>query len=105
MYNRTPSKGSSEIRRTSVQRTTRNEPSDFPEVVVEPLKRIRSTVSYSTVEPHKGHVGIKSIVPCNTVEPLNKGHIGIRSTVPCNTVEPLNKGSGLLSLVVSLVVL
>ena len=28
----------------------------------------------------------------NTVEPLNKGHIGIRSTVPCSTVEPLNKG-------------
>ena len=64
---------------------------------MEPLNKghigIRSTVPCSTVEPlNKGHVGIRSTVPCSTVEPLNKGHIGIRSTVPCSTVEPLNKG-------------
>ena len=49
------------------------------------------------MEPlNKGHIGIRSTVPCreavfisevnlhqDTVEPLNKGHIGIRSTVPC----------------------
>ena len=45
------------------------------------------------MEPlNKGHIGIRSTVPCSTVEPLNKGHIGIRSTVPCSTEEPLNKG-------------
>ena len=48
---------------------------------------------YTKMEPlNKGHIGIRSTVPCRTVEPLNKGHIGIRSTVPCSTVEPLNKG-------------
>ena len=43
------------------------------------------------MEPlNKGHIGIRSTVPCSTVKPLNKGHIGIRSTVPCRTVEALN---------------
>ena len=32
---------------------------------------------------NKGHIGIRSTVPCSTVGPLNKGQIGIRSTVPC----------------------
>ena len=49
------------------------------------------------MEPlNKGHIEMRSIVPCrevvlisevnlhqDTVEPLNKGHIGIRSTGPC----------------------
>ena len=36
-----------------------------------------------------------------SVEPLNKGHIGIRSSVPCSSkVEPLNKGHIGMSLVV-----
>ena len=54
---------------------------------------IRSTVPCNTVEPlNKRHFRIRSTVPCSTVEPLNKGHIGIRSTVPCSTVQLLNKG-------------
>ena len=74
-----------------------NKHSGLLSLVVEPLNKghigIRSTVPCSTVEPlNKGHIGIRSTVPCSTVEPLNKGHIGIRSTVPCSTVEPLNKG-------------
>ena len=36
---------------------------------------------------NKGHIGIRSTVPCSTVEPLNKGHIGIRFIVPCRTSE------------------
>ena len=64
-------------------------------------KKLRAVSNQVKGFLNKKHIGIKSTVPCSTVEPLNKGHIGIRSTVPCSTVEPLNKGHiGLLFLVV-----